>query len=252
MKKLLTILLVSLLPSFVMAAGGSAYELDHYPGDVSDEASLQRGAQTYMNFCMGCHSLEYGRYNRVARDLDIPEDIFQEHLMFTDAKIGELMTNSMGSEEAKEWFGAPPPDLTLVARVRGTDWLYTYLRNFYVDASRPLGVNNRVFPNVGMPHVMAELQGLCGSVPLPESKEVVDSQSGKNIVSAGCQEFYETGSQTPAEYDKTVEDLVNFLDYMGEPIQQTRKTVGFYVIAFLLVFLVFAILLNREYWKELH
>lgn len=222
---LVLIVLLTVLPLKAVGAE-SAFDCgtiacDPVNNDVSDKASLQRGAQIYMNYCMGCHGLQYARYERTATDLGIPEDLFTEYLLFdTDARIGDLMTNAMSEKDGKKWFGAAPPDLTLIARARGTDWLYTYLRNFYDDAnpSRPYGVNNRVFPDVGMPHVLLELE---------QSLET-------------------------EEYDLAITDLVNFLDYTAEPMQLERERTGIYVLLYLALFFVFAYLLNREYWKDVH
>lgn len=251
MKKLFLSLIVSIAPLMAWSAESEA-ELDHIKTDVTDNASLQRGAQTYMNYCMGCHSLEYARYNRVARDLGIPEEVFIENLIFTDASFGSLMENGMSEEDGKNWFGVAPPDLTLVARVRGNDWLYTYLRGFYKDDSRPMGVNNVAFENVGMPHVLVELQGLCAEPPLPVTDRSFDPLTGKLMVEGGCQEYAVEGTMTPAEFDGAMYDLVNFLDYMGEPYQETRKRIGWMVFAFLVLFLVIGQLLYRELWKDIH
>lgn len=227
--------------------------------DVGDKASLQSGAKTYMNFCMGCHSLQYARYGRVADDLGIPHDLFAANLKFdTDVKIGELMENSMTEDQGKRWFGATPPDLTLVARARGVDWLYTYLRTFYADPSRPYGVNNKVFPDVGMPHVLLELQGLqdCALGPVKAHNGGVkrDPLTGEDILEAPCGTFTldGKGSMSVDEYDGAVRDLVNFLSYVAEPIQEERKRIGVYVLLFIAILFVFTFLLNREYWKDVH
>jgi ubiquinol-cytochrome c reductase cytochrome c1 subunit len=251
MKKLFLSLMMSIAPLAAFGAG-EAVELDSIQTDITDKASLQRGAQTYMNYCMACHSLEYARYNRVASDLDIPEEIFMDNLMFTDAAIGSLMENSMSNEDGAAWFGIAPPDLTLVARVRGEDWLYTYMRGFYEDESRPLGVNNSVFANVGMPHVLMELQGLCAEAPGAVSERRFDPLTGNLITEGGCDNYVVEGSQTKAEYDETIYDLVNFLDYMGEPYANDRERIGWMVFAFLAVFLVIGQLLYRELWKDIH
>lgn len=251
MKKLFLSLILSVAPLAAFSAGGEV-QLDHIETDISDKASLQRGAQTYMNYCMGCHSLEHARYNRVARDLDIPEEIMIENLIFNDVAFGSLMENAMSEEDGKEWFGTAPPDLTLVARVRGPDWLYTYMRGFYQDESRPMGVNNVVFPNVGMPHVLAGLQGLCAEAPHPVTDKRFDPLTGRTITEGGCEEYVVEGSLTPTEYDNTVYDLVNFLEYMGEPFAEDRERIGWMVFAFLAVFLVIGQLLYRELWKDIH
>ncbi|GAL36343.1 ubiquinol cytochrome C oxidoreductase cytochrome C1 subunit [Vibrio maritimus] len=178
MKKWIVVLF-ALLPSLALAAGGNV-NLDKANNDLTDKASLQNGAKLFMNYCFACHSTQYQRYERVATDLGIPVDLAKENLVFDpEAKIGDLMVNAMPQKQAAAWFGAAPPDLTLVARVRGVDWLYTYLRTFYVDPSRPFGVNNTTFPNVGMPHVLEELQGI--PTPIFETK-VVDGEEVQVIV----------------------------------------------------------------------
>lgn len=251
MKKLI-ISLASLLVAAAAWAAGPSKPLDSHPGNVRDTNSLQRGAGLFFSYCMGCHGLEYGRYNRIARDLSIPEDVFEEYLLFADARIGDLMTIPMTAEDGRRWFGAPPPDLTLVNRVRGSDWLYTYLRGFYADPDRPFGVNNSVYENVGMPHALLELQGLCAQPPILMREATIDPLSGKTLVAGGCQEYETQGRLTPAQYDRAVADIVNFLDYMGEPFQLERQRIGWFVLGFLMIFLFFTILLYREYWKGAH
>lgn len=211
--------------------------------DPANNESLQRGAAVYMSYCMGCHSLQYSRYNRVARDLGIPEDLFQANLMFDPSiKLGSLMDNAMDKANAKVWFGATPPDLTLVSRARQPEWLYTYLRNFYRDDSRPYGVNNRVFPKVGMPHVLLELQGLPSCVPAG------DHGHG----ACASLDIADTGAMSTEKFDEAVYDLVNFLAYTAEPMKLQRQSMGIYVMLFLAVFFVFGWLLSREYWKDVH
>ncbi|MAL95936.1 MAG: ubiquinol-cytochrome C reductase [Haliea sp.] len=232
---------------------------DEFTADPSDKASLQSGAQLYMNYCMGCHSLQYSRYNRVAKDLGIPEDLMQEHLIFDpDVQIGELMENAMDERLAKVWYGVNPPDLTLVARARQPEWLYTYLRNFYRDDSRPYGVNNRVFKDVGMPHVLLELQGMqeCAMGPARADNGGVkrDPLTGEDILEEPCGQFTiaEKGSMEPEEFDAAMYDLVNFLSYTAEPMASDRKRIGLFALLFIAIFFVFAWLLNREYWKDVH
>lgn len=230
---------------------------DAFEADPSDQASLQHGAALYMNYCMGCHSLQYSRYNRVARDLGIPEDLYMANLMFDpDLKIGSLMDNSMDKANAKVWFGATPPDLTLISRARQPEWLYTYLRNFYQDDKRPYGVNNKVFPEVGMPHVLMELQGMpvCAAGPGYGSTGQVDSLTGDQMMENPCGrlEIASEGRMTPEEFDGAVYDLVNFLAYTSEPMKLQRQSMGLYVMLFLAIFFVFAWLLSREYWKDVH
>lgn len=245
MKRILCVLAL-LVPFTGLASGGGEYPLDKAPVDQSDTASLQRGAKLFMNYCAGCHSTQYQRYQRVAEDLQIPAELMQQHLMFVPgAKIGDLMENSMAEKDAAKWFGAPPPDLTLVARVRGADWIYTYLRTFYADPKRPWGVNNLVFKDVGMPHVLQELQGVPSFV---EEERMVDGkvETHKVLETDG------SGELSPDEYDQAVADIVNFLVYAAEPMQQERKSLGIWVMLFLAVFFVLAYLLKKEYWRDVH
>lgn len=224
-----------------------------------DKASLQSGAQLYMNYCMGCHSLKYARYNRTAEDLGIPEDLFMANLVFNpNTKFASLMENAMDTRNAKLWFGAAPPDLTLVSRARQPEWLYTYLRNFYADPTRPYGVNNKVFKDVGMPHVLLELQGMqeCAMGPVTAHNGGVkrDPLTGEDILEDPCGRFTitEPGKMTPEEYDVAMYDLVNFLAYTSEPMAADRQRIGTFVLLFIALFFVFAWLLNREYWKDVH
>ena len=217
----------------------SNVELDHVEVDGTDQQSLQSGYKYYMNYCVSCHSLGYARYERTANDLGIPTDLILENVIFNDHQIGDLMSNAMSVDNAKNWFGAAPPDLTLIGRVRSPEWLYTYLRSFYADETRPYGVNNTVFPNVGMPNVLHELQG-----------DVVCAHGDAEHCEAEHVEG--TGSMTPEEFDVAVGDIVNFLYYVGEPIRETRQYIGFFVLGFLAILFVFTTLLNREYWKNIH
>lgn len=251
MKKLILGLFMTVLPTLVLAAG-PAVSLDSVDADHTNKASLQRGAATYMNYCAGCHSMEYARYNRIAADLEIPEDLFLENLIFTGAKIGELIEIGMDKKQAEAWFGSAPPDLTLVSRVRGEDWLYSYLRAFYKDDSRPLGVNNAVFENVGMPHVMVAEQGLCAVPPRIGTAPNVDPLSGNVRNVDICDSWAIEGSMEPAEFNSAMYDLTNFLSYMGDPIKVERERLGILVLIFVAIFFIFAYLLNREYWKDVH
>ncbi|MFQ2449533.1 cytochrome c1 [Aeromonas caviae] len=236
---------LALLPGLVLASGGG-FPLDKAEYDLSDKASLQRGAATFMNYCAGCHSTQYQRYNRVAADIGIPDDLMKENLVFTGAKIGDLMKSAMSEKDAARWFGAPPPDLTLVARVRGADWIYTYLRSFYVDETRPFGVNNAVFPSVGMPHVLEPLQGTPRAEFETHTLDGVEMQQVVSIKSAG------NGEMNNEEYDQTVLDLVNFLVYSAEPVQQERERMGFWVLGFIAIFFIFTVLLKKEFWRDVH
>ena len=224
--------------------------------DAADKPSLQRGAALYTNYCMGCHSLQYSRHNRVARDLGIPEDLYKANLMFDpETKIGARMDNSMDKSNAKKWFGATPPDLTLVSRARQPEWLYTYLRTFYKDDSRPYGVNNKVYPKVGMPHVLMELQGMPECAAGPDlANGQMDPLTGDAMMASPCGrlEIAAAGIMSGDEYDSAIYDLVNFLAYTAEPIKLQRQQMGIKVLLFLAIFFVFAWLLSREYWKDVH
>mgnify|MGYP003108807697 CR=1 FL=1 len=233
-------LLAALVILPLKAVGAEAnVELDHFEASGTDQASLQSGYKNYMNYCVSCHSLGYARYERTANDLGIPTDLVLENIIFNDHQIGDLMSNAMSVDNAKNWFGAAPPDLTLIARVRSPEWLYTYLRSFYADETRPYGVNNSVFPNVGMPNVLHELQG-----------DVVCAHG--DTEHCEMEHVQGTGSMSPEQFDVAVGDIVNFLYYVGEPIRETRQYIGFFVLGFLAILFVFTTLLNREYWKKIH
>jgi len=247
-----------LLAAPLAVAASEGIKLDRLPADVNplDPVSLQRGAQVYVNYCLGCHSLAYMRYNRL-QQLGLTEQQIRDNLIFTGAKVGELMKIAVDPKESREWFGTPPPDLTVIARARssgagsGADWLYSYLRGFYRDPSRPNGWNNTVFQNVAMPHVLWQLQGeqvLATEVQLiPRgSKGEAEKHEVQKLV------LEKPGSMKPAEYDRMVGDLVNFLVYVGEPSRQSRVELGIYVLLFLGVLFVLAYLLKKEYWKDVH
>jgi ubiquinol-cytochrome c reductase cytochrome b subunit len=231
---------------------------DSFEADLTNEASLQNGAMLAVNYCMGCHSFKYSRWERVATDIGIPNQLMLDNMVFTGQKIGELMDIAMPADAAKSWFGATPPDLTLVARSRKPDWLYTYLRNFYADPSRPLGVNNKVYKDVGMPHALLDLQGLaeCAPGPVMAANGGIkrDLLTGQDILDNPCGNYNITkaGTMTAEEYDVAIYDLVNFLTYIAEPMAEQRKHIGKLVILFLLFLLVPTVLLNREYWKGIH
>lgn len=249
MKKLLTALLCAPLLAF---ASGAEIHLDKAPDRSGDQAALQNGAKVFVNYCLGCHSASYMRYNRL-KDIGLTEAQIKDNLMFTADKVGEQMRIAMRRNEAKSWFGAAPPDLTLIARARaseigsGADWLYTYLRSFYRDDSRPTGWNNTVFPSVGMTHVLWELQG----DQVAHFAEKDDGHGGKAKHFEKF-EIVKPGKLKPAEYDQLVGDLVGFLQYIGEPMAGFRKSLGLVVLGFLAVFFVFAYALKREYWKDIH
>jgi ubiquinol-cytochrome c reductase cytochrome c1 subunit len=224
-------------PAFA-ATGGS---LLHYEADLSDRASLQRGAALFVNYCLSCHSAAYMRFNRLGTDLGIPEDVLKANLMFGTDKPGDTMTVAMRPQDAEHWFGVPPPDLSVTARARGASWLYTYFMTFYRDPSRPTGVNNLAFKDVGMPHVLWELQGW---------QQPVDP--GATPHSVADLELVSPGSLGEEGYRRAVSDLVNFMVYLGEPIKLKRHAIGVWVMLYLLVLLVIVYLLKREYWKDVH
>jgi len=244
-------ILFALLFAPIIALAAEGGKLDRAPIDSQDLISLQRGAHTFVNYCLGCHSANYMRYNRL-EDLGLSEKQIRDNLIFTGAKVGDLMKTAMDPKDAKAWFGTAPPDLTVVSRARsssagsGADWIYTYLRSFYRDPSRPTGWNNVLYANVAMPHVLYELQGeqvlKTERVMRPEGY-AVDEQ--KLVLE-------KKGKLTPLEYDRLVADLVNYLDYMAEPAATARTTIGIYVLLFLGLFWVLAYALKKEFWKDVH
>jgi len=236
---LLTALVV--LPLKAVGAEASSVPLDDVKMDLRDQASLQRGWKTYMNYCHSCHSLQYARFERTADDLGIPHELVTQNLAFGGQAIGDLMDNTLQDIHANDWFGVPPPDLTLIARVRGPAWIYTYLRSFYEDDSRIWGVNNKVFPNVGMPNVMYELQG-----------DVICSNNAAEPENCDLRHVAGTGSVSPEEFDEIIYDMVNFLYYIGEPVRLKRQEIGVYVLGFLAILFILTLLLNREYWRRIH
>jgi ubiquinol-cytochrome c reductase cytochrome c1 subunit len=214
--------------------------------DIKSTESLQRGARDFMNYCSGCHSLKYLRYNRLAADLKIPDSEVTKNLIFTSAKPFDEITAAMPTDSA-DWFGKQPPDLTLMARERGTDYIYSYLHGFYVDKTRPWGVNNLYLASTAMPHVLASLQG----TQKPVYKSEKDAHGSAKMELVGV-EALTPGAMKPEEYDQFVRDITNFLDYAAEPIKATRQSMGIFVMLFLLVFFVFTYLLKKEYWKDVH
>jgi ubiquinol-cytochrome c reductase cytochrome c1 subunit len=259
MKKLLAVFLLATLP-LVSFAGEHGPDLESVDIDVSDKVAMQDGARTFVNYCMGCHGAKFQRYERVADDLGIPHELMLEKLVFTGAKIGDHMVAGMQPADAKVWFGAAPPDLTLVARVRGTDWLYGYLRSFYEDPARPWGVNNKVFPNVGMPNVLVGLQGRqvigCKQVQAVENgKKQYDPLTGSPLTHEACDQLTtvpKTGTLTEEQFDEKVKNLVTFLAYSANPVKLQHQRIGTYVLLYLAVLFIFAYLLKREYWKDVH
>mgnify|MGYP001032811827 CR=1 FL=1 len=211
---------------------------------LDDQASLQRGAKLYMNYCSGCHSLKYLRYSRMAEDLGLTEDEVMTNLNFTGAKFGEQIQTSMTPEHAKAAFGKMPPDLSLIARVRGSDWIYTYLKSFYLDESRPVGWNNTLFPNVSMPNPLWELQGL-QHAEFGKKNEAGEAHVERLSVT-------QPGKQDAAAFDQSVRDITAFLEYAGEPASLKRQGLGVWVVLFLAAFTFLAWMLKKEYWRDVH
>ena len=246
-KKLLA---TALFAPLLAVASGPELHLDKAPVST-DPAALANGAKLFVNYCLNCHGASYMRYNRL-QQIGLSEQMIKDNLMFTADKIGEPMRIAMQREEAKVWFGAAPPDLTVIARSRasefgsGADWLYTYLRGFYRDSERPTGWNNVIFENVGMPHVLYELQG----EQIAKVSEADDGHGGK--VKTISLEQGKPGKMSKEEYDKATADLVSYLVWMGEPMAETRKTIGTVVLAFLGLLFVLSYLLKKNYWKDIH
>ena len=224
--------------------GGPA--LPHSGIDIKDIESLQRGSRNFMNYCSGCHSLKYVRYNRIAKDLNIPESELAANLMFTATNAFDTIVSSMPAD-AETWFGKQPPDLSLMARARGPDYIYAYLKSFYVDKARPWGTNNLILPGTAMPHVLADLQGLQKPVYTNEK----DDAGNANLVLTSV-EALSPGALKPEEYDEFVRDTTNFLDYAGEPAKAKRQSLGVFVTLFLLAGFALAFFLKKEYWKDVH
>ena len=233
---ILSALLLAAAP--VHAAGGG--NLHHANVNVRDTAAAQRGAQLFVNYCLSCHSANYMRYKRLSEDLKLDEDVVMRNLVFSDAKIGDTMSIAMRPDDARKWLGKVPPDLSLVARSRGVDWLYTYLFTFYQDKSG--GWNNLALPNASMPHVLWPLQGI--------QKAVYASHDGHEVVDHLV--LSEPGLYSPEEYEDTVRDLVTYLEYLSEPSEVKRKNTGVWVLLFLAFFAVIAYALKAEYWRDVH
>ncbi len=254
MKKLIAALIagLALASSALASVGGVAW--DTFPSEKStDVAALQNGAKLFVNYCLNCHSAESMRYNRM-RDIGLTEDQIKRNLMFASDKVGSTMTVSMDPRQAKEWFGATPPDLSVIARSRaapgqgsGADYLYTYLRSYFRDPTRPTGWNNLAFPSVGMPHVLWQLQGTRKAV-YAEEKDPHDAAKTAHVFKGF--EQLTPGSMTPREYDAAVADLVAYLQWMGEPAQAERVRLGVWVLMFLGIFTVIAWRLNAAFWKD--
>jgi ubiquinol-cytochrome c reductase cytochrome c1 subunit len=272
MKKLLALFALALMPIGAMAAGGPSVPLESANVDLNNHAAIQRGAKYVANYCMGCHSTQYVRYKQMTK-VGLTEDDIRDNLMFGGGKVGDLMTIAMPNESAAEWFGAAAPDLTLTARIKagGSDWIYSYLKGFYTDPTRPLGVNNIVFPNVGMPHVLWDLQGIQDPVYRYEVHH--DGKALKSFDTEAAAEAYvqekdggeyrvervvdalelvEPGLLTPAEYDQVARDIATYLTYISEPVKMERQRIGVWVMLFLVVFTILAYLMKKEWWKDVH
>lgn len=239
MKKLIHTLFL-LLPLSVQAAG--EIDLQEADFDLTDNTSLQRGAQYYVTYCLGCHSVKYIRYLNIAHDFDAAEEKVLKEIAPEGAGIYDKMLTAMDAHDANRWFGVKPPDLSLIARSRGADWLFTYLNSFYVDKSRPLGVNNAVFKDVGMPNVLWKLQG--------EQRPLYKKENGQKVIQKLVTQ--KPGTMSPQQFNHMINDLVNFLVYTAEPNQLERKSMGKYVLIFIILFGVIAYFLKKEYWKDVH
>ncbi len=233
MKSLVIACFFALFSLQAMAASGGVH-LDQVEIDITDQASLQRGAKTFVNYCLSCHEASFMRYNRMAKDLGLTDDQVKENLMFASDKIGDTMTVAMRPEDAEKWFGVTPPDLSVIARARGTDWLYTYLRTFYLDESRPMGTNNVAFKDVGMPHVLWEQQGYLAK---NDNGELVQATEGQ---------------MSQHQYNVMIHDLVNFLAYISEPSKLERMELAKWVLLYLFIFFLVAYPLKKAFWKDVH
>ena len=246
-KNIITLFFIFLISTSSSAfAAGGGQNLLHMDVDLSNRDSLQRGAAVFVNYCLSCHSASFMRYNRIGKDLGISDDVLKTNFMFGTDKVGDTMKAAMSREDAEQFFGVLPPDLSVIARSRGADWLYTYFKSFYVDESRPFGVNNVVFKDVGMPNVFWALQG---AQRLNDVNHDGEAYHGPQV---GDLELISQGSQTEEEFDRTVRDLVNFLVYLGEPAKLKREKIGVWVLFYLFVFAIITYLLKKEYWRDIH
>ena len=247
MTKNLTARLLALAGALLLSAAAAASEggdLQQAGNDLGDKASLQRGASLYMGYCSGCHSLKYLRYSRMAEDLGLTEEEVMQNLNFTGGKIGDQVHVSLAEADGKKWFGKMPPDLSLISRVRGSDWVYTYLKSFYLDESRPVGWNNKLFPNASMPNPLWELQGL-QHAEFGEPDAAGTRHPERLVVTSA-------GRQSAADFDQSVRDITNFLEYAGEPAALKRQALGVWVILFLVLLTFLGYLLKQEYWSDVH
>ena len=245
LKRLFIVLLLSVPMVGMASSGGTSMKSANV--DVSNTASLQRGARNFINYCSGCHSAKYVRFNRLGEDLGLTESQVLDNLMFTAERPFDTINVAMPADDAKRWFGQTPPDLSLIARSRGGDWLYNFLLSFYEDSSKSTGMNNLVLPGASMPHVLWELQGTQRVVYRSEK----DAAGNEHEVFDHFEQA-SAGKLSAEEYDAFVLDIVNFLEYIGEPVQLKRVQLGIWVMFFLLVFFLFAYALKKEYWKDVH
>ena len=258
MKKLLVFFVLAVLPAGVFASAGHGPKLDAVQIDLNNKGSLQNGARIFVNYCLSCHSASFMRYNRMGHDLGISDELVKENLLFAADKVGDLMKAVMPKDDAKLWFGVAPPDLSLIVRARKPEWFYTYMRSFYRDPKSPSGWNNMVFPHVAMPHVLYEWQGDQRAVFETVKTKTHTEVDGKKVEKEVSTEVFtgfeleKPGSMSKEEYDKAMRDLTNFMVYLAEPAKLVRYRIGVYVLLFLAVFLVFAYLLKKEYWKDVH
>ena len=247
------LLLLTLAWPLAVSASSNGYKLQDADTDVSNLASLQRGARNFVNYCLGCHSARYMRYSQVAGDLALTENELRDNLMFTGTRVYDTMMSSMSPEHAQKWFGNAPPDLSLIVRSRSADYVYTYLKSFYGDPSRPTGVNNAVLPNTGMPPVLAGLQGVQNprfEDRLGEDGKPMLGPEGNPIRHLVGLEPGIPGEMSPQEFDGFVRDTVTFLEYVSEPAKAQRRSLGVWVLLYLLMFTAFAYFLKKEYWKD--
>jgi ubiquinol-cytochrome c reductase cytochrome c1 subunit len=250
----LSLALPLLAPLAARAEGGPALpavvEEWHAGNDVSNKASLQRGARNFTSYCLGCHSMKYVRWSRISEDLKIPLPVLEKNMLPAGAKSTDYVQSSLHGEDAVAWFGKEPPDLSLIARSRGVDKLYRFLKAFYADPARATGANNLVLANAAMPAVLSSLEGIKGAV----YKSVAATVDGKAVTEQQFERFEQLapGQMSEAEFNDFVRDTVNFLDYAGEPAQVDRRSIGVWVVLFLLAFSWIALLLKKEYWKDVH
>ncbi|MDE2090970.1 MAG: cytochrome c1 [Gammaproteobacteria bacterium] len=246
MKTIICALLLVLLPGFAYAQD-EGVKLESASVDLGNTASLQRGAKYFVNYCMGCHSAQYVRYNSVGHDLGLNDAQLESYLIFTGGKVTDTMVSAMSPTDAQRWFGIAPPDLSLESRSRGADWIYTYLKSFYLDPKSATGANNVVFPKVSMPNVLWDLQGTQKAV-----FSTVKNPDGSSYQVFDHFEQVTPGRFTPTEFDKADHDITSFLVYMGNPVMLESRDLGLRVIGFLIVFFILAYLLKREIWKKIH